>query len=219
VQFLSTHLLTIATLLPSYRRLGLVGQPSQFNPKQQRFNVWINLQTSFNPGNSLYDRVIWCFKERMSAVELRVSCSRGDQSVDITFPPGVWNQKELLTMTSTKLVDVCLPRVAETLKTIETGTVAQDSKDVTPLAVPNGSHSSLVDSHDLVAASELLDWFGFVCCRLHGPLRDPSASLNPFVNSFAINCVKDSNRGTVFSMKSHGLFTSGQIVRALTAIR
>jgi len=162
--------------------------------------------------------VVWCLKERVSAAELCISCSRGDQSVDIAFPSGVWTQKEPLVMTETKLMDACLPPVSETLKTGDKGQAAQDSKGTVPLAMPNGTHSPL-DFNPLIASSELLNWFGLVCCRLPGPLQDPTASLNPFVNSFAMNSLEDSSRGTVFCMRSRGIFLPGQILGTLTAIR
>ncbi|XP_070576027.1 ribonuclease P protein subunit p40-like [Ptychodera flava] len=52
----------------TYEELGLVGQPSEFNThkKPRKFVIEIDLKSPvFHPGKKNYERVVWCFKDRL----------------------------------------------------------------------------------------------------------------------------------------------------------
>ncbi len=76
----------------TYEQLGLTGQASPFKALRGQFwNITVDIAaSSFAPGRPLYDRVLWCLRERVLPMELFLSWTdqTGAQS-EIIFPESI----------------------------------------------------------------------------------------------------------------------------------
>eukprot|EP00026_Physarum_polycephalum_P012769 Phypoly_transcript_13099.p1 GENE.Phypoly_transcript_13099~~Phypoly_transcript_13099.p1 ORF type:complete len:344 (+),score=62.81 Phypoly_transcript_13099:25-1032(+) len=77
----------------TYEQLGLVGSPSSFCQKGQRYNITIDLlKPSFVPGKKFYERVKWCL-EKISDASFLYSFVLDNHPGAIEFPPTTPHKK------------------------------------------------------------------------------------------------------------------------------
>ena len=106
----------------------------------------------FAPGDKTYDRVMWCFKDRVPPLELLVVLYRDGNCTKIEFPTSVTDVKCLKSKKNVRSLTAATPELS-----------MDDPSN--PTFHSDGNINSLTaPSEQEAVMQEFLQWSGFVSC-------------------------------------------------------
>ncbi|XP_038070339.1 ribonuclease P protein subunit p40-like [Patiria miniata] len=225
-QHIDTH--NVAAILPTgrlilsvnkdtYQELGLEGKPSQFEKprKVTKYSVEVNLVAeSFCKGKKNYERVQWCFKDRLDLTfDFLLAWQPNDPSQSLDDLGSFWSSKyECLRVEqrqhSFQMRNQSIPVIDSSLLLHRQHKSNQDASRMNGSS--QGCEETQVRSCD---AAEVYEWLGAVACQC-----DCSGASDSFVNTY--RCPEPSQQ--VSSSVCHrwtGLITSERILHMLDALR
>ncbi|XP_022108715.1 ribonuclease P protein subunit p40-like isoform X1 [Acanthaster planci] len=216
VAILPTGRLVLSVNKDTYQELGLEGKPSQFEKprKVTKYCVEVNLVgESFCKGKRSYERVQWCFKERLDLTfDFLMAWQPNDQDQSLDLLSSFWSNKYECRRARQRhdhfqMRNQCVPVIDSSRLFPHQYKPTQDP------SLTNGSSQG--DSADEVRscdASEVYEWLGAVACQCNC-----TGTSDDFVNTY--QCPEPSQVSSAVYHRWSGLITSETILHMLDVLR
>ncbi|TPX67249.1 hypothetical protein SpCBS45565_g03965 [Spizellomyces sp. 'palustris'] len=180
----------------TYETLGLVGRPSKFGDKGNRYFIHIDLnQPAFKPKGKLYERIKWCFTHTLTdTYEFLMSFTDTATRLpsEISFPPNVKATRLYIDGVCQTHENIMVPQIGD----IEFEDLLND---------PNDPKGEIWRDHAL----NLFEWLGLLAC---GAARIKAGNkVDPFFSVYS--APESSKPDTIVSVRWTGYLTTHQILR------
>ncbi|KAJ1652026.1 hypothetical protein IWQ61_007540 [Dispira simplex] len=198
VALLPSGCLVLVLTKDTYESCGMVGQPSAFGDKGQRFVVRLDLTSDeMQPGRAQYERMQWSFRNCLAdRFSMLVAASDPDtgESLPVEFPSECAVKSELIQLEWTSYQNIPVPAVSN--------------------IIPNQS-SRRPENEWEDASLELYEWLGMVGVDTHQVT--PTVTYDTFPSQYSTP--KPNHPGSHATLTVRGFLTPHYIHRLFSQLR